>query len=90
MQFWYITPHGNSTKTYLFRKRLLKSPSMLLTHQTFVTFTKSKNCICVQRQKFIQRSQTPLSFDLNILFLGSLYPAEHPEWFEIRNLKLQF
>ena len=38
--FWYITPHSSSTKIYLFRKRLLKSPSMLLT--TFVTFPKSQ------------------------------------------------
>ena len=43
---------------------------MLLTHQAFVTFTKSKKYFCVQWQKFIQRSQTLLRFDLNILFWG--------------------
>ena len=41
---------------------------MLLTHQTFVTFTKSQKYFCVHWQRFIQRSQTLLSFDLNILF----------------------
>ena len=62
---------------------------MLLTHQTFETFTKSQKFFCVQWQKFIQESLTLLSFDSEILFWGSQPPAEYPEWFEIKNLILQ-
>ena len=38
---------------------------MLLTHQTFVAFTKFQKYFCVQLQKFIQISQTLLRFNLN-------------------------
>ena len=49
MQFWDVTPHDNSTKIYLLKRCLLRGPSILLAHETFVTFYKiSKILLCVK------------------------------------------
>ena len=48
VQFWNVAPHGNRTKTYLFNEKcLLSGASILLTHQTFGTSTKSQKYFSV-------------------------------------------
>ena len=47
MHLLYVSPKANSTKTYLFKRYLFRGLSMLLTHQTFVTFTKSQKYFTV-------------------------------------------
>ena len=49
MQFWDETPHDSITKIHLLKWCLLRVPSMLLTHQTFMTLYKiSKILFCVK------------------------------------------
>ena len=64
MQFWHVTPHDNNTKMCLFKRRLLRGPSMLLTHQTFGTFEISREnlkntFLCEMAQIYSMKPNSP-------------------------------
>ena len=64
---------------YLKKRGLLSGASMLLTHQTFATTTKSQKYFCVKWHTFIQRSQTLFGLEYSIfgvLTIGLLIIAE--------------